>query len=376
MKESSAASFERLEKLSASELNRSAERLVAAENRHVASLIAHLSEISRRKVHLDLRYENLFDYCVTHLRLSEGSAYLRIQVANICRRFPQILDHLAENKITLTVAGLLCPHLREDNVEKLLSDSEGKTKRQVAEYLVALEPKPIVEPMIRKKPAPKGPEPAGQAALSERGGERAEAPAPASPLLAEAGTRRGSGAEGRGKLEPAQPDVYNFRFSAPRAFKEKLERLGEVLGIQATEKRMAEVLERALEVALDQKDPQRRLERRRKREERARVEESSPADVNATKTQAKRSRHVPVARQDRVLERASYQCEYRGPDGARCTQRAGLEIDHKRPFAKGGSHDEENLRVFCKSHNVLEAERVYGTEFVRRKIKNKQARGP
>jgi 5-methylcytosine-specific restriction endonuclease McrA len=375
MKESSAASFERLEKLSACELNRSAERLVARENRHVASLIAHLSEISRRKIHLELGYQNLFDYCVAHLRLSEGSAYLRIQVANVCRRFPQILDDLAENKITLTVAGLLCPHLREDNVEKLLSDSEGRTKRQVEEYLVGLEPKPIVEPMIRKKPAPKRTEPAGQAALRERRGDRAEAPAPASPLP-EAGTRTGSGAEGRGKLEPAQPDIYNFRFSAPRDFKEKLERLGEVLGIQATEKRMAEVLERALDLALEEKDPQRRLERRRKRQERGRVEKSSPDDVSARRKQKKRSRHVPVALEDRVLERASYQCEYRGPDGTRCTQRVGLEIDHKTPFAKGGTHDEENLRVFCKSHNVLEAERVYGAEFVRGKIKNKQARGP
>ena len=376
MKESSVASFERLEKLSASELNRSAERLVARENRHVASLIAHLSEISRRKIHLELGYENLFDYCVSHLGLSEGSAYLRIQVANVCRRFPHILDDLAENKITLTVAGLLCPHLREDNAEKLLSDSEGKTKRQVEEYLVALNPKPIVEPKIRKKPAPKGPEPAGQAALRERGGDEAEAPAPASPLLPEAGTRTGSGAEGRGQIEPAQPDIYNFRFSAPRDFKEKLERLGEVLGIQATEKRMAEVLDRALDLALDEKDPQRRLERRRKREERARVEKSSPDDVSATRKQEKRSRHVPVALEDRALERASYQCEYRGPDGTRCTQRVGLEIDHKTPFAKGGTHDEENLRVFCKSHNVLEAERVYGAEFVRGKINNKQARGP
>jgi hypothetical protein len=51
----------------------------------------------------------------------------------------------------------------------------------------------------------------------------------------------------------------------------------------------------------------------------------------------------------------------------RCTEGVGLEIE---------THDEENLRVFCKSHNVLVAERVYGAEFVRRKIKSKKARGP
>jgi hypothetical protein len=64
------------------------------------------------------------------------------------------------------------------------------------------------------------------------------------------------------------------------------------------------------------KVPQRRHERRRKREERARVEKSSPDDVSAARKQEKRSRHVPVALEDQVLERASYQCEYRGRDGA------------------------------------------------------------
>ena len=112
--------------------------------------------------------------------------------------------------------------------------------------------------------------------------------------------------------------------------------------------RVPEILERALDLALEQKDPQRRLERRKKREARA-AGDSSPDEASAPKerteasavggAQEKRSRHVPVAFKDRALERARYQCEYRGPDGARCTQRVGLEIDHRRPFGKRGVHD-------------------------------------
>ena len=100
------AYFERLEKLSTQELDQEAETCVLSEQRSVASLIAHLSEISKRKGHLELGYKDLFDYCVRRLGLSEGSVYLRLQVAGVARRFPQVLSLLAQNRISLSVAGM------------------------------------------------------------------------------------------------------------------------------------------------------------------------------------------------------------------------------------------------------------------------------
>ena len=82
--------------------------------------------------------------------MSEGSVALRIQVANVAMRFPRILAALAEGRISLSVAGRLAPHLREDNVETLLADCAGMTKRAVEEYLVRLKPLPVFEPSIRK----------------------------------------------------------------------------------------------------------------------------------------------------------------------------------------------------------------------------------
>ena len=111
--------FARLEGLSAEELDRSAVQLTRAEHRHVAGVIAHIAEISRRKVDLERGFQNLFDYCVRRLGLSEGSVALRIQVAYVARRFPQALACLAEGKIRLSVLGRLAPHLRAENVEKL-----------------------------------------------------------------------------------------------------------------------------------------------------------------------------------------------------------------------------------------------------------------
>ena len=115
----------KLERLSNDELHCSAEKLVLAENRTIAKLIAHLAEMSSRKTALELGYKSLYEYCIRGLNLSEGAVPARIHVANVSRRFPQLLVARAESRISLTVAALLAPHLTEDNVDKLISELLG-----------------------------------------------------------------------------------------------------------------------------------------------------------------------------------------------------------------------------------------------------------
>lgn len=359
------AYFERLQRLSNEDLDRSAEKLVLCEKRDVALLIAHLAEISRRKVELERGYRNLFDYCVRRLNLSEGSVALRLQVANVSRRFPQILVALAENRVSLTVAGMLAPHLSEENVESLLSDCAGMTKRAAEEYLVAIRPKPVFTPSIRMQPNPAGnieafrsqPPPA-TAAPSE--------PAPTAPEVEN--SRQEPKRSTPPLLAPARPDQFNFRFAADRQFKEKFERLAEVLGVENPLVHMAEVLERALDTALDQKDPKRKRERRLERERKRNAPDGTSRPDEILKEEPEESRYVSSAVQERVHERAGYQCEYRSPDGRRCSSRTGLEIEHERPFAIFRNHDERFLRVLCKRHNRLRAEQVYGARLIQAKI--------
>jgi hypothetical protein len=329
--------FETLEKLSTEELDQSIEKLVRVEKRHVALMIAHIAEMARRKGHLERGYKSLFDYCTRRLNLSEGSVWLRIQVANVCRRFPQILLALADDRFSLTVAGLLAPALTEDNVEKLLSDCAGMTKREAEEYLVALRPKPVFAPSIRKTASPQLTEPQNMAPR----------PVPrVSPSI----------------LEPARPETFNFRFAADRGFKEKFERLAEVLGVENPLLHMAEIMEKAVDIALDKKDVKRKLARRLGRKPR-KMDNSRqrprPDEV---------SRYIPTRTRERVHERAGYQCEYRAPDGTRCRSRTGLEIEHLLPFALYRSHDEKHMRLYCGPHNRLAAEKVYGAEFIQKKI--------
>ena len=348
--------FERLERLSTEELDHSVKKLVRAEKRNVALVIAHIAEMSRRKGHLERGYKNLFGYCTRRLHLSEGSVALRIQVANVSRRFPQILVALAENRMSLTVAGLLAPVLTVSNVEKLLSDCAGMTKREAEEYLVALRPRPVFVPSIRKTPSrPSFTSPPKPPAVQEtRSARPAFRPSPSI-------------------LEPARPELYNFRFAADRKFKEKFERLAEVLGVENPLQHMAEIMEQALDVALDKKDLKRkrarRLEREAKRNGEIPSKKSRPDELFAREEVEKaNSRYIPSEVRERVQERAGHQCEFRALDGTRCRSRTGLEIEHQLPFALHRSHDERFLRLHCSPHNLLSAERVFGVAFIQEKI--------
>lgn len=293
------------------------------------------------------------------MHLSEGSVALRIQVANVSRRFPQILIALAENRMSLTVAGLLAPVLTESNVEKLLADCAGMTKRDAEEYLVALRPKPIFEPSIRKTPS--------------RPQEQAASTCPTRP---QATTTRPAPRVSPSILDPATPEVFDFRFAAARNFKDKFERLAEVLGVENPLQHMAEIMEQAVDIALDKKDLQRkharRLEREAKQSGETTSKESCPDKVFGREQKAN-SRYIPSAVRERVHERAGHHCEFVAKDGTRCRARAGLQVDHRRPFAIFGSHDESNLRLLCKRHNRFTAERVYGTEYIRNKIEQSRS---
>jgi len=327
------------------------------ENTSIAKLIAHLAEMSARKTALKLGYKSLYHYCINGLNLSEGAVPARIHVANVSRRFPQLLVALAESRISLTVAALLAPHLTEENVDDALSDCAGKTRREVEEYVVLFRPKPVFEPSIRKRPAhlaPAGP------------GRSTPSPSPSTPQPPTVQTTRHS----PNILQAARAEIYNFRFSGGREFKDKFERLAEVLGVGNAQKNMAEIIEKALDIALEKKDPKKKLERRIKRQRCAKTKSRSNEVVK--KSEPAKSRYVASEVSERVHERGAYQCVFRGLDGTRCTARTALQIDHADPYGIFQNNDESVLRILCASHNLLEAERVYGADFIRRKISERR----
>jgi len=86
-------------------------------------------------------------------RLRGHAAYNRIEAARLSRRFPVILDLLADGSLNLSTARLLAPHLRPDNFETLVAQARARSKRDVEALVARLWPRPDVVASVRQLPA-------------------------------------------------------------------------------------------------------------------------------------------------------------------------------------------------------------------------------
>jgi 5-methylcytosine-specific restriction endonuclease McrA len=112
---------------------------------------------------------------------------------------------------------------------------------------------------------------------------------------------------------------------------------------------------------LEKHDPVQRCERRKRREEQKKAGGSNTTGAPGTNRRKEPSRYIGPATRDAVHNRDKGRCTYVGSTGRRCESRWDLEIHHDgTPYALGGGHSIHNLRLLCASHNMLEAERVYG----------------
>src|SRR5437867_11890933 len=130
-------------------------RLAARERDVTAELVAHLAEIEERGLHKAAGFGSMFEYCREVLQLSEHAAYGRIAAARAARKFPVILDMLADGSLNLTTVGLLGRHLTRDNYRAVLAEAMGRSKSEVEELVARIHPQPDVPPSIRQLPEAK-----------------------------------------------------------------------------------------------------------------------------------------------------------------------------------------------------------------------------
>ena len=150
-----AARVVRVQHLSDRELIARLRHAAADERRATAELIALLREVDSRRLYLGEGCSSLFTYCTQVLHLSEHAAYGRIEAARASRRFPIILEWLADGRLTLTAVGLLAPHLTNDNLSEVLEAARHKSKREIEHVVARLHPLPGSPLIVRKLPEAK-----------------------------------------------------------------------------------------------------------------------------------------------------------------------------------------------------------------------------
>ena len=78
--------------------------LVQDERRITVELIEHLREIEARMLYAEVGYSSLFEFCVRHLGLSEGSAYRRISALRLIKEVPEVRDQIEAGTFSLSNA--------------------------------------------------------------------------------------------------------------------------------------------------------------------------------------------------------------------------------------------------------------------------------
>ena len=392
------ASLDRLRTLSDDELLAGLNGVLGANRRLVALVLAHLAEVEERRLHLLAGYGSLFAYCTARLAMSEDEAYRRIRVARLARRFPGILALLATGEVTLSVVALLDSLLTEANHTALLAAVSGKTVARAREVLASWFPRPDVLPFIRKLPA----RPASVATSALAGSsacsppsnvterERDVEPPVMPPLLAPSVLEplEATASESHRPppptlprpsrpsscVEPLAPGRYKVQLTVDAEIKRKLDLARDLLRHAVPSGDLATLLGRALDLLIE-KTLQRRFAKTQRATAAATTDAPSPsnhADVTSELAAAEpppsRSHHLPSAVRRTVLERDGVRCTWRAPDGTRCESRAWLEHDHIDPRGQGGSDNPENIRIRCRAHNRLGAERTYGKATIDRII--------
>jgi hypothetical protein len=144
--------FDDVRRVADHELLSRLERLVKADRALSVKLLVHLGEVEARKLYLERGFSSMYDYCSTALGMSEAETYLRLLAAKSGKRFPLVLERLADGGLHLTAIKLLHPLLTEENHAAVLDRARGLSKRQIEVLMAELAPKADVPERLRKLP--------------------------------------------------------------------------------------------------------------------------------------------------------------------------------------------------------------------------------
>jgi len=404
---------------------------IASQDQELAALyLAYIAEADARQLYRDEGCSSMHAFCVQRLHLSDPAAFKRIHAARAARRFPEIFVAVADGRLHLSAVCMIAPHLTPENAASLIAEATHRRKFEIEQLLARRFPAPdrlAVDPELRRlnpeptplvhasqpapQPAPRlasqlapipslpnpsqlplGPvegadrqadakDPAlglenaalplgavegstkqAGAPLLEGGPDSAPAPAPGTaqaPFPALAAWRPEPSERPISNPTPLAADRYEIRFTIDAATYEKLRFAQNLLGHAVPSGSIAELFRRGLGALVAETLKKRFGLGSKPKIARGRQARPSRRIISL--------RYIPAPIRRAVWERDGKQCTAVSPDGKRCEERKFLEFDHIIPVARGGKPTVEGLRMLCRAHNQLEAERAFGTRFVKAK---------
>jgi 5-methylcytosine-specific restriction endonuclease McrA len=301
-------------KLSNEELLQKAQATVKNERTIQAEVIRILIEVERRRLHASLGYRSLFEFCVKELRYSESAAWRRIASMQVIKDLPGTEEKLISGELSLKTL---------TSVQTFINNEEKTSKQPFT-----IEQKKQILQSVENKTGRET-----EAILASL------SPVPAPPFERE---RHLNGTD------------VEIRFVADFPLLGRLHRLKDLNSHRDPSRSYRGLFEWLSDLGLKTSDP---LTKEVKR-----VSDS---------TEPKSDRYIPNDLKIRVWKRDQGKCTYKDPkSGRQCSSTSFIEIDHITPLALGGETAFENLRLYCRTHNLEAARQAYGHGKIQSEIRS------
>lgn len=315
---------------------------VALEREAVADLLEYLYEVDLRKIHLEMAYPSLIEFCRSELKLSDSQSYERARAVGAMKTIPIVRDLVHSGAMSPTNAAILKRAIDAEELATgqktteefkalLVEAAVGSTKREFHSSLEKLLTTPI-----------------SRAALKEK-------------IFHRTSTRSGIQFEidikTEAKIKRARElvnviDLGTLFDRALEALIEKEEKKRKYVIVSGNDDEegggsegsgsVLSASAASVEGASDEVDPNvRKAVYESQMKPRRRISGFNPF-----------SRIIPAAFKASIALKSGGRCEYVDPKSKRrCTSRSHLQIDHRMPLALGGKTELGNLRHLCGAHN-------------------------
>ncbi|RYZ81137.1 MAG: HNH endonuclease [Proteobacteria bacterium] len=319
-----------LKKLDDDQLVFDTREAIRSEREATSLVVKYFREIEARRLYLKQGYGSLFEFATSVLGYCAGSAQNRINAMKLVIALPEVESKIESGELSLTAASKVQSFFKAESKAK--KSYTGKEQLKVVELCCSKSTREVERELAGLNP---------DVAKHE-------------------------------STKPVGLDRYELNLTISEELEQDIRKLKSLLAHSQSEMTTEHLLERLVELGLERFDPVRKAERSQKRKatkHNASLSDSSNSelvqndvsaddlpDVNKLKADSfhaheTAARYIPAEARHAVwLRNAGKGCEYE-QSGKRCGSQHALQIDHVIGFARGGTHDVENLRILCAKHN-------------------------
>ena len=394
--------------------------LVQKERQMSVLLISHLQEIWVRKLYLEKGFSSLFQYAVQELGYSESSAYRRIKAMKLCSALPSAKSQIESGKLNLNAAGMLqnffeqqekradrmqknknCVPLKQKTSSLFSNSGLDSGKQSLGQKNFIQQISLLDSDTMESAENTSNTDSKSTISLQESNFEASSLKMNVEQKLnliqkAEGKSMRQTEkllsqisphpSNKREKIRFIDQGRVEMKIILEEEDYKKLEKLKSLLSHRNPRLKYGKLLQLLIEAGLDRYDLERKKAYKKRdagavksksifgkdqktNEDTLKIQKmatkhhevSQMKSYSVPKTLMEKSRYIPAHIKQYVMRRDQRRCTYVCQQTKRrCNSQYFLQIDHIQPFALGGLHSPDNLRLLCGNHNKRQSEKVFG----------------